>query len=287
MTITAHSATISAHPSTLDLAESARPSHPTRPGTRSRSRSETVDSPIEDAVRQAVQAMTDDLGCDEGIASIAAANFYSKFHFTREFSRITGTTPRRYLAALRMQRAKELLLQSDLGVVDVSTTVGYMSVGTFSSRFSALVGVSPREWRRLRGLTAAAPDVHGPGRTVLRGRVQLLEGVAEAPADVFVAVYEDSVIQGLPVACTRATTGAVFELRGVPAGSWVVSVLLRFLTSDGVEALRDRCQVTVSDDPATRHLPLRLQPSTPCEFDPPVIFSGVGSLLIAGDHGRR
>lgn len=280
MTSTAHDG-ILVRPSLLALADPARPSLAAgQPGPRS----ETAHHPpIADAVRQAVQAMTRDLCCDDGIAGIAAANFYSKFHFTREFSRITGTTPRRYLAALRMQRAKTLLLQSDLGVVDVSTTVGYMSVGTFSSRFSALVGASPREWRKLGGRTAASPDVHGPGRTVLPGHVALLDDVAQPPLDVFVAVYEDSVVQGTPVACTRATDGTTFELRGVPAGSWVVSVLLRSLTADGTEVvLRDRRRVAVSDDPTTRYLPLRLQPTTPCEFDPPVIFSGVGSLLTAG-----
>ncbi|MBL0887263.1 helix-turn-helix transcriptional regulator [Myceligenerans indicum] len=285
MTSPAHSEARSAHPGTLRLAAPARRARAGRIAESPGPRPPTVRTPIEDAVRQAVQAMTQDLCCDEGIASIAAANFYSKFHFTREFSRITGTTPRRYLAALRMQRAKDLLLKSDLGVVDVSTTVGYMSVGTFSSRFSALVGVSPREWRRCRGRTSASPDVHGPGRTVLRGHVHLVEDVSRRPADLFVAVYEDSVVQGRPVACARPELGTSFELTGVPAGSWMVSVLLRSLTEAGTEILRDRCQVTVSDDPTTSHLPLRLQPTTPCEFDPPVIFSGAGFLPAGGDRG--
>lgn len=285
MTRSANSATISLPPGAMELTGAPHRPFPVPPRTHPEPHPKAA-SPIEEAVHHAVQGMTEDLCCEGGIASIAAANHYSKFHFTREFNRITGTTPRRFLAALRMERAKKMLLETSLDVVDVSTAVGYMSVGTFSSRFSTLVGVSPREWRKLRGRTAAVPDVRGPGRTVLRGRVHLPDGVMSAPSDIFVAVYEDSVVQGTPIASTRAKGITDFELHGVPAGSWVVSIVLRSAAPDDVGLLRDRCHVTASDDPTTRQLPLHLRPVKPRGFDPPVIFGGAGSFSAPGGDGR-
>ena len=80
------------------------------------------------------------------LAHIAAI---SKFHLVRVFDEITGTTPHHFVACLRMQRAKELLLKPDASITEVCLEVGYASLGTFSKTFSALVGVSPQQFRAL------------------------------------------------------------------------------------------------------------------------------------------
>lgn len=60
----------------------------------------------------------------------------SPYHFARTFRRITGIPPGDFLGALRLQRAKELLLTTDLFTSEVCYEVGYASFGTFTSRFT-------------------------------------------------------------------------------------------------------------------------------------------------------
>src|ERR1700749_3791292 len=63
------------------------------------------------------------------------------------FPRITGVTPGRYRAALRLFEAKRLLLTTSLTVSDIVCSVGYSSVGTFTSRFTRAVGMTPTQYR--------------------------------------------------------------------------------------------------------------------------------------------
>jgi AraC-like DNA-binding protein len=72
----------------------------------------------------------------------------SPFHFQRLFARTFGETPNRFLTRLRMDRAQRLLAAGDLPVTEVCLEVGYSSLGTFSSRFAALTGQSPSDFRR-------------------------------------------------------------------------------------------------------------------------------------------
>src|SRR6266498_4177172 len=94
--------------------------------------------------------MRTNLGEQLTVDDLARAAMFSKFHFTRIFQRVTGVSPGRFLSALRLQRAKYLLLSTSLNVADISLRVGYSSVGTFSSRFSRRVRLSPLSfWRSL------------------------------------------------------------------------------------------------------------------------------------------
>lgn len=244
------------------------------------------------AVDQAVEAMRKDLFCDVGIAGIAAGTFYSKFHFTREFSRITGATPRRFLAALRMERASRLLLTTDVSISDAGTMVGYASVGTFSTRFSALVGVSPRQWRACAGRPETIGTIRGDGQGRLRGVVELAQPPSAAAVDIFVGAFEDGIIQGRPVASTRLTDGDAFELEGVPAGAWTVAVLARVehALADGkvhVEWLRSRTPMHAFDDPHTRALPKRIGLRKVRPSDPPVLLGGTHAEPAAFPARRR
>lgn len=232
------------------------------------------------AVEQAIDEMAENLWCDNGIEGLAANSFYSKFHFTREFSRLTGTTARRYLAALRMHRAKELLRNTDLGVAHVSSFVGYSSVGTFSTRFSQLVGTSPRAWRKNPDLIAPISPLTGTGAATIRGSVRLNDQATEWPTDIFIAAFEDSTVQGVPAACTRMQTAGGFELRGLAPGDWTVTAVVstQFPTAEGgiqTEVLRDRAIVRCFTDTTTSSLPVRLTPRATTNLDPPIILSGV------------
>ena len=81
-------------------------------------------------------------------AALAAAAGFSKFHFAREFKEVFGETPGAYLSRRRVERAKDLLRSANLNVTEVCMLVGFSSLGSFSSRFSELVGQSPSAYQR-------------------------------------------------------------------------------------------------------------------------------------------
>ena len=68
-------------------------------------------------------------------------------HFSRCFKEAFGETPYYYLMSRRIERAKALLRRGDLSVTEVCMEVGCTSLGSFSSRFSELVGESPSSYR--------------------------------------------------------------------------------------------------------------------------------------------
>ncbi|ADD41106.1 helix-turn-helix transcriptional regulator [Stackebrandtia nassauensis] len=92
--------------------------------------------------------------------AMAAAAGYSRFYFVRAFRAAYGTTPSRYLSRRRVERAQELLRVANLTVTEVCYLVGFASLGSFSSRFTELVGVSPSEFQR-RAHRAGPPPIPG------------------------------------------------------------------------------------------------------------------------------
>ncbi len=91
------------------------------------------------------------------LASVAGV---SKFHFVRSFEAAYGETPIRYLTRRRIERAQDLLRLANLTVTEVCMLVGFASLGSFSSRFTQLVGESPRAYR---DRWAARGGPHVPG----------------------------------------------------------------------------------------------------------------------------
>ena len=75
----------------------------------------------------------------------------SRYHFLRIFEQLTGASPHRFLMALRIEKAKQLLLQTKMDVNDVCKKVGYSSVGSFIRVFKELVGIAPGGFRGLAG----------------------------------------------------------------------------------------------------------------------------------------
>ena len=85
------------------------------------------------------------------VESLARGVHLSAGHLSREFKRAYGESPYAYLMTRRIERAMTLLRRGDLSVTEVCFEVGCSSLGTFSTRFSELVGVSPSEYRRSHG----------------------------------------------------------------------------------------------------------------------------------------
>jgi AraC-like DNA-binding protein len=72
-------------------------------------------------------------------------------HLSRQFRLAYGEPPYSYLMTRRIERAMALLRRGDLSVTEVCFEVGCSSLGTFSTRFTELVGMSPSEYRRVEG----------------------------------------------------------------------------------------------------------------------------------------
>lgn len=81
------------------------------------------------------------------LAALARAVHISPGHLSRQFRRAYGETPYSYLMTRRVERAMTLLRTTDLPVIEVALAVGCPSLGTFTTRFTELVGVSPGRYR--------------------------------------------------------------------------------------------------------------------------------------------
>jgi AraC-like DNA-binding protein len=81
------------------------------------------------------------------VEALARGVHMSAGHLSREFKRAYGEPPYSYLMTRRIERAMALLRRGDLSVTDVCFEVGCSSLGTFSTRFTELVGISPSAYR--------------------------------------------------------------------------------------------------------------------------------------------
>jgi AraC-like DNA-binding protein len=82
------------------------------------------------------------------VEALARGAHMSAGHLSREFRAAFGESPYAYLMTRRIERAMALLRRGDLSVTDVCFAVGCSSLGTFSTRFTELVGVPPSVYRR-------------------------------------------------------------------------------------------------------------------------------------------
>jgi AraC-like DNA-binding protein len=81
------------------------------------------------------------------VAALARDALMSPGHYARSFRSAFGETPYSYLMTRRIERAKALLRQGEFSVTEVCLAVGATSLGSFSARFSELVGMSPSAYR--------------------------------------------------------------------------------------------------------------------------------------------
>jgi AraC-like DNA-binding protein len=91
------------------------------------------------------------------LEALAAEAHVSAGHLSREFRRAYGEPPYEYLMTRRIERAMALLRRGDVSVTDACFAVGYGSLGTFSTRFTELVGVTPSAYRRASRRAGAGP----------------------------------------------------------------------------------------------------------------------------------
>jgi len=102
---------------------------------------------VDRRLRRAIEFMHDNCGRELSLHEIADAAYLSEFHFARLFKKLTGATPHAYLAALRVEKARRLLAETDLAISEIGARVGYTSQSHFTKIFREATGLTPKAFR--------------------------------------------------------------------------------------------------------------------------------------------
>ncbi|CAH1203571.1 HTH-type transcriptional activator RhaR [Paenibacillus plantiphilus] len=213
---------------------------------------------------------------------------YSQFHFTRIFKERIGLSPLYYVSALRLQKAKDLLLQTNLSVRDIGLEIGQQSLGTFTTRFTERVGVSPSQFRssalqadeHLRSLQMLGDWNHSLSSfrlpDTITGTIQ-----AELPFDgvILIGLFAKPIPEGLPLYGTLVSSVGDFSIKGVKPGTYY---LMATSVSWGMKAmdfmlphttLRTRSKEPIIVRPYSFVPHLQVTLHVPHPDDPPILIS--------------
>lgn len=161
----------------------------------------------------------------------------STSNFIHAFKRATGVSPMRFRAALRIERAKRLLLSTRNPVTDICFEVGYTSVGTFTRTFSGMVGLTPSRFREL-ALSRPDGDLGGVSETdayvspeaeddIVRVAVSI-DNPRGAGDFIVAGLFEEAVPAGWPIHGRRQLGGARIDLFWPPGRSSVALMIAAF-----------------------------------------------------------
>jgi AraC family transcriptional regulator len=244
----------------------------------------------EKAVTRVIELLRSNPERTWSIKDMARAAFMSPFHFIRVFKEVAGIAPCKCQWALKIDAAKQLLLRTDLSILDISLKVGYNSLGTFTRRFSELVGISPHRFRHLaRTTTPAAIQSAIETYQPLFGAESVVSGRVHPPArfrgTIVVACFCSGMPQGPTLGHAIADSSHAFRVRrpaqhdfylyafGVPC----TNANTPWFTDENL--LRDRSFCTASPTNQARE-ELVLRPAQPT--DPPILLAL--SVLAAPRH---
>ena len=104
----------------------------------------------------AVKFMHDEFGRSPTLDEIAAKAHLSPFHFHRRFTDLLGQTPKHFLLACQIHRAKQLLVERKKELAEIAKECGFAHQSHFTSRFKQATGLTPTRWRRLAADLAKA-----------------------------------------------------------------------------------------------------------------------------------
>jgi AraC-like DNA-binding protein len=177
-----------------------------------------------EAVSRVIRTVRDRLDEPWTLTQMAQVAFLSRFHFSRVFRQVTGAPPGRFLSALRMAEARRLVVASRMNVTDICTTVGYSSLGTFTTQFTEQVGVGPGRLRRLGRAHGDRPVEQVIGERDQPAADGVVSGVVRAPREtdrmVLIGLFPTRLAQGRPASCATVRGGGEFRITGVPDGTY-------------------------------------------------------------------
>ena len=106
-------------------------------------------------LRRAKEFLHDQMDRNPGVTELSSAVGMNVDHFSRMFKRSTGLAPHQYLGNIRLERAKRLLIEGRVPIIEIAYEIGYANPSQFSAFFRKRTGLSPTEFRR-NAQTAAA-----------------------------------------------------------------------------------------------------------------------------------
>ncbi|MED4956648.1 AraC family transcriptional regulator [Paenibacillus sp. FSL R5-0527] len=213
---------------------------------------------------------------------------YSPFHFSRIFKERMGLPPLYYVSAMRLQKAKDLLLRTDMTIRDIGLEIGQQSLGTFTTRFTERVGMTPSDFRnsiRHAGDLLRSLQHFNEGR--LRGwkmnRPGNIGGTVQAASAfsgvIFIGLFAKPIPEGLPLYGTLLFSLGEFCFTGVKPGTYyLMATSLDWGTNANDILLPQRTLRT------RFHHPIAVKPGIPVPYqevmlyppradDPPILIS--------------
>ncbi|MFI9402019.1 helix-turn-helix domain-containing protein [Nocardia sp. NPDC052316] len=212
---------------------------------------------VSDHIADSIKYMWENCGQQVTLDDLADVAKCSKFYFVRRFRAETGWSPARFLAAIRLARSKKLLASTSMRVSDISYAVGYLSYGTFTSRFTEAVGLSPSQYRRyVRGeqVPLRWSEQHECGR---EPSMPLLCGKLSDPAGStgsrrYMSIFPAANPLTSAAALLIVANQGAFSLSCVPPGRWIARAI-------AVSTIRDDRNRQVTRDVRTGICEFRLR----------------------------
>jgi len=239
-------------------------------------------------VERVIRAMRERIYQPLSLEDMADVAHLSPYHFSRVFHNIIGVPPGEFLAALRLEEAKRLLLTTSLSVTDICFELGYASLGSFTTRFTQLVGAPPRHLRHLAQdfTPPALESLHNsntysfcsvPVKGCFLGRVSV---PGTFTGFVFVGLFPKPLPQGQPIRCTLLSTAGRYFIKCVPDGRYYLLAVAfplvekheEFLSPDaGLLLGMSQEPLLIHDGKMSGQANLLLHPL--CLTDPPIVFA--------------
>lgn len=223
------------------------------------------------------------------LSQLARYAGYSPYHFTRIFKERIGLSPLYYVSSLRLQKAKDLLLHTNLSIRDIGLEIGQQSLGTFTTRFTERVGVSPSHFRNStphadnlfrtlqkhtdwRSTHPAVNQQHSSITGTIHAQVPF-EGV------VLIGLFAKPIPEGLPLYGTLLSSLGDFCFTGVKPGTYYLMATsiswgmqaVDFLLPHTTLRTRSKERIIVSPSSPVQHQQVTLH--LPSPDDPPILIS--------------
>ncbi len=213
---------------------------------------------------------------------------YSPFHFTRIFKERIGLSPLYYISSLRLQKAKDLLLRTNLSVRDIGMEIGQQSLGTFTTRFAGRVGLSPAHFRN------SAQHADDPIRSLRAlddwstwiptfSNLARIEGTIDAAVPfegvVLIGLFAKPIPEGYPLYGTLLSSLGEFRFSDVQPGTYYLMATsvpwgmqsMDFLLPHHTLRTRSKIPIVVGPDFLVPHQRITLHAPRP--DDPPILIS--------------
>lgn len=249
------------------------------------------------SIAQVIELMRQDPGANLQLTTLASAANMAQSHFSHVFRSVTCVSPARFVAALRIEKAKTLLLCSHAPVGEICFDCGYQSIGTFTRLFTDFVGISPRAFRALRDslVGTCVADLYErflqvPGSSRNGAR---LTGSISGPADfrggILVGVFPYAIPRGKPLTGILTPTLGRFgmNLPRIKRGTHLFAAAVP-IDSRPEELLLASSAALVAKGalhPSLPHQEIDLCLRKPAWFDPPILTAF--SPVIVAPAQRR